>query len=77
MAFRVQQIDHVEVFVPDREEGARWLQRVLGLEKDPACLHWAEHELGPLMATTPASLTSQSRINFPVFSSTSTIRNPI
>lgn len=53
MAFRVQQIDHVELFVPDREKAARWLERVLGLQADPACLRWAEHPLGPLMVSTP------------------------
>lgn len=53
MAFRVQQIDHVELFVPNRDEAAAWLERVLGLEIDPACRHWAEHPLGPLMVTTP------------------------
>ncbi len=30
-AFRVQQIDHVELFVPDRYEAARWYEKVLGL----------------------------------------------
>lgn len=52
MAFQVQQIDHVEVFVPDREEAARWLERTLGLTVDPTCRKWAEHPAGPLMMTT-------------------------
>jgi catechol-2,3-dioxygenase len=30
--FRVEQIDHVEVFVPDQYEAAAWYRRVLGLE---------------------------------------------
>ena len=30
--FRALQIDHVELFVPDRYEAAGWYQRVLGLE---------------------------------------------
>ena len=31
VAFRVSQIDHVEMFVPDRYAAARWYQQVLGL----------------------------------------------
>ena len=31
--FRVDQIDHVEVFVPDRREAARWYAETLGLEE--------------------------------------------
>jgi catechol 2,3-dioxygenase-like lactoylglutathione lyase family enzyme len=30
-SFQVQQIDHVEMFVPDREEAAEWYQQILGL----------------------------------------------
>ncbi len=30
-SFRVSQIDHVELFVPDRHEAADWYGRVLGL----------------------------------------------
>ena len=30
--FRVLQIDHVELFVPDRHEAAGWYQRILGLD---------------------------------------------
>lgn len=33
--FKVLQIDHVELFVPDRYEAARWYERVLGLEPVP------------------------------------------
>lgn len=29
--FRVKQIDHVELFVPDRYEAAKWYEKVLGL----------------------------------------------
>ena len=31
-AFRVLQLDHVELFVPDRHEAAEWYKRILGLE---------------------------------------------
>ena len=31
MSFQVDRIDHVEVFVRDIDESARWYQRVLGL----------------------------------------------
>ena len=47
--FRVDQIDHVEFFVPDRHEAAAWYQRVLGLEILPGCEHWSDDPGGPLM----------------------------
>ncbi len=49
--FRVQQIDHVELLVPDRYEAARWYERVLGLEILPEYEHWAT-EGGPLMISS-------------------------
>ena len=33
--FKVLQIDHVELFVPDRYEAARWYERTLGLQVVP------------------------------------------
>lgn len=32
MTFRVEQIDHVELYVPDRYQAADWYHSVLGLE---------------------------------------------
>ena len=46
--FHVQQIDHVEMFVPDRYEAAKWYQRTLGLEIVSEFEFWAD-EGGPLM----------------------------
>jgi catechol 2,3-dioxygenase-like lactoylglutathione lyase family enzyme len=46
--FRVLQIDHVELFVPDRHEAARWYERVLGLQIVPEYEPWATGG-GPLM----------------------------
>ncbi len=48
--FRVQQIDHVELIVPDQYEAAAWYQKVFGLEIIPEFEFWAES--GPLMLTT-------------------------
>jgi catechol 2,3-dioxygenase-like lactoylglutathione lyase family enzyme len=42
-------IDHVELFVPDRREAAKWYQRVLGLEVIPEYEHWESDPQGPLM----------------------------
>ena len=39
--FKVLQIDHVELFVPDRYEAARWYERTLGLQVVPECEPWA------------------------------------
>jgi catechol 2,3-dioxygenase-like lactoylglutathione lyase family enzyme len=53
--FRVQQIDHVEFFVPDQYEAAAWYRRVLGLEIVPAFEDWAAD--GPLMIATASGGT--------------------
>ena len=48
--FRVKQIDHVELFVPDQYEAAEWYQKTFGLEILPNYEHWAE--TGPLMISS-------------------------
>jgi len=50
--FRVQQIDHVEVYVPSRREAARWYRETLGLEILASYEHLAEHQGGPLMISS-------------------------
>lgn len=50
--FRVLQIDHVEVFVPDRYEAARWYQQTLGLEILAGFEEWAANRHGPLMISS-------------------------
>jgi catechol 2,3-dioxygenase-like lactoylglutathione lyase family enzyme len=50
--FRVLQIDHVELFVPDRREAAAWYQRALGLEVLPDYEAWAADRRGPLMISS-------------------------
>ena len=50
--FRVQQIDHVEVFVPDRDAAAAWYGRVLGLMRVPSAESWAADPGGPLMISS-------------------------
>lgn len=47
--FRVDRLDHVELFVPDRYEAAAWYARVLGLSIAPEYEHWAADPNGPLM----------------------------
>jgi catechol 2,3-dioxygenase-like lactoylglutathione lyase family enzyme len=54
--FKVLQIDHVELFVPDRYEAARWYERVLGLRIVPECEPWAV-EGGPLMISSDEGST--------------------
>ena len=51
--FQVDQIDHVELFVPDRYEAASWYERVLGLKVVPEYEPWAQPDGGPLMIGTP------------------------
>jgi hypothetical protein len=50
--FRVTQLDHVELFVPDRDAAAAWYARTLGLQVVPKYASWAADPQGPLMITT-------------------------
>jgi catechol 2,3-dioxygenase-like lactoylglutathione lyase family enzyme len=50
--FRVLQIDHVEMFVPDRAEAAGWYERALGLRVIPEFREWADDPEGPLMISS-------------------------
>ena len=54
--FRVLQIDHVEFFVPDQYEAARWYERVLGLQVVERVEHWAR-DGGPLMISSDGGST--------------------
>jgi catechol 2,3-dioxygenase-like lactoylglutathione lyase family enzyme len=54
--FRVLQIDHVELFVPDMYEAAGWYERVLGLQILRECEHWAAGG-GPLMVSSDGGST--------------------
>ncbi|MEP6592149.1 MAG: VOC family protein [Acidobacteriota bacterium] len=55
--FTVDQIDHVELFVPDRHAAAAWYERVLGLKILPSFERWARHPQGPLMISSDAGNT--------------------
>ena len=55
--FQVDQIDHVEFFVPDRYQAAEWYARVLGLAILPDYEHWAEDPGGPLMISSDGGST--------------------
>lgn len=54
--FKVLQIDHVELFVPDQYEAARWYERTLGLQIVPECEPWAA-DGGPLMISSDGGST--------------------
>ena len=55
--FRVLQIDHVELFVPDRHEAAAWYRHVLGLDVVPGYEEWASDPRGPLMISSDGGST--------------------
>jgi catechol 2,3-dioxygenase-like lactoylglutathione lyase family enzyme len=55
--FRVQQLDHVEVFVPDLYEAADWYASIFGLEIMREVEHWAQHGTGPLFLTSDGGST--------------------
>ena len=57
IGFQVDQIDHVELFVPDRHEAARWYGKVLGLVVVPEYEHWAKDPQGPLMISSDGGST--------------------
>lgn len=50
--FTVDQIDHVEIFVPTRFEAAKWYRNVLGLKVVEKYKHWAKDPRGPLMISS-------------------------
>jgi len=56
-SFRVDQIDHVEFFVPDRYEAAAWYEKVLGLEIVKDFEHWGKSARGPLMISSDGGST--------------------
>ncbi|MFQ5652872.1 MAG: VOC family protein, partial [bacterium] len=55
--FQVEQVDHIELFVPDRYEAARWYESKLGLRIVSEFEHWAANPRGPLMISTPRGKT--------------------
>ncbi|RMI02859.1 MAG: VOC family protein [Calditrichaeota bacterium] len=55
--FRVDQIDHVELFVPDRHQAAEWYRSVLGLKRLSRYEHWADDPRGPLMISSDGGNT--------------------
>ena len=56
-AFRVDQIDHVELFVLDRREAAEWYRQALGLTICSEYEHWADDPKGPLMISSDGGST--------------------
>ena len=50
-------IDHVELFVQDRHEAARWYRDVLGLEILDGYREWADDPRGPLMVSGDGGAT--------------------
>jgi len=55
--YRVLQIDHVELFVPERHAAASWYSRILGFEILKDCEAWAADPRGPLMISTDGGST--------------------
>jgi len=55
--FQVEQIDHVELFVTDRDTAADWYETVLGLQRLPECEVWANDPRGPLMISSDGGST--------------------
>ncbi len=49
--YKVDQIDHVHVFVADQHEAARWYQQIFGMEILPEYEDWATPD-GPLMISS-------------------------
>jgi hypothetical protein len=72
MPIRVQQVDHIELYVPDREEAARWYALVFGVGPLPEHADWAADPEGPLMISSAESsamialFTGPAQRNHPV-----------
>ncbi len=47
-------IDHVHVYVPNREKAAIWYKDVLGFSVSESLAIWAENEQGPLTIEDPS-----------------------
>ena len=56
-SFRVDGIDHVELFVSDREAAVDWYQTVLGLETQHAFDRWADTG-GPVLCSSDGGATN-------------------
>jgi catechol 2,3-dioxygenase-like lactoylglutathione lyase family enzyme len=54
--FQVRQVDHIELYVPDQYQAARWYEQVLGLKIIPEYTFWAD-EGGPLMISSDGGST--------------------
>jgi len=63
-AFKVEQIDHVHLYVSDQREGAGWLGRVLGLEVVEGYEDWAAGG-GPLTVSSDGGNTSVAVFGLP------------
>jgi catechol 2,3-dioxygenase-like lactoylglutathione lyase family enzyme len=50
-------LDHVELFVPERDEAAAWYAQALGLKPVPGTEAWAEDPGGPLMISADGGTT--------------------
>jgi catechol 2,3-dioxygenase-like lactoylglutathione lyase family enzyme len=57
MAFTVDRLDHVELFVPDRQQAAAWYRDIFGLQIVPGREHWAADPHGPLMISSDGGHT--------------------
>jgi catechol 2,3-dioxygenase-like lactoylglutathione lyase family enzyme len=55
-SFKVDQVDHVELFVPERYTAARWYEQTLGLRILPEYEDWAGPG-GPLMISSDGGST--------------------
>lgn len=49
MAPAVTGVDHVELYVSDRDAAADWYERVVGFTPDPSFAEWCEGGTGPLV----------------------------
>jgi catechol-2,3-dioxygenase len=54
MAPSIDRIDHVHVFVSDRERSERWYQDALGLQRVPELEFWSREAGGPLTLSNRA-----------------------
>ncbi|SRR6266436_1056607 len=69
---KLESIDHVHVFTPDRSRAEAWYSRVLGLTRVSAFEHWATKD-GPLFLGNPEGSVSIALFERPSQPTRSTI----
>ncbi len=73
MAPSIDRIDHVHVFVSNRERAERWYQDAMGLQRVPELEPWTREAGGPLTMSNPKGTVHLALFERPVQPCRSTV----